>query len=97
MGYYVDPNVKIQFTGQPQDQPGILPSPAARIVTVDFPAGDGGFTVENSNPEPPGPWLYDPAQGHWLARGSNPSGCGEPYSSALFSRPTRWRTTARSC
>lgn len=81
---YVDPNVDVTFSQQPTDQAGILPSTAVNFVTQSFASVDGGFTVINSEPEPPGPWLYDAASGTWTAEGAV-DGCGGPYNSRLNS------------
>ncbi|MBI2929720.1 MAG: immunoglobulin domain-containing protein [Verrucomicrobia bacterium] len=81
---YVDPNTDLQFVKQPTDQPGVLPTPVVDFVNKNFVADDGGFTVENTDPEPPGPWLYDATSGLWAAEGSV-DGCGGPYNSRLTS------------
>lgn len=81
---YVDPNVDVAFTKQPTDQTGILPSTAINFVNQSFASVDGGYTVTNSETEPPGPWLYDAASGTWTAEGSV-DGCGGPYHSRLSS------------
>jgi hypothetical protein len=80
----VDPNVDIQFTKQPVNQAGVLPSPVVEFVAKDFKANDGGFTVENTDPAPPGPWVYDAANGQWSADGSE-SACTVPKNSKLHS------------
>jgi hypothetical protein len=80
----VDANTELQFTKQPTDQPGYLPTPIIDFVNKDFSTGDGGFTVENTEPPPPGPWLYDAGTGMWVADGSV-DGCGGPYNSKLTS------------
>lgn len=81
---YVDPNVDVVFAQQPTDQTGVLPSTAINFVNQSFASVDGGFTVINTDPEPPGPWLYDAASGTWTAEGSV-DGCGGPYDSRLNS------------
>lgn len=50
----------------------------------DFRQGNGGFTVENSTPAPPGPWVYSASLGHWAANGAV-ADCTGPYHSALTS------------
>lgn len=81
---YVDPNIDLQIVAQPTDQPGVLPSAGMEIFARDFNANDGGFTVTNTTPPPPGPWVYDAAKGVWAADGSD-SGCTGPYNSQLNS------------
>jgi hypothetical protein len=81
---YVDPNAELSFVQQPTDQPGALPSPVVDFVTKDFSANDGGFTVENTDPAPPGPWTYDAANGVWTADGGEDA-CTGPYNSRLIS------------
>jgi hypothetical protein len=78
----VDPNVDIQFVKQPTDQQGSLPTPVVDFVTRDFAANDGGFTVENTDPAPPGPWAYTGTE--WSADGGE-SACTGPYNSRLNS------------
>lgn len=84
IGYYLDPNMELKFTEEPADQRGDLPSPGRPVHGKDFAADNGGFTVINTDPEPPGPWLYDAAKGRWVAEGSS-SDCGGPYASDLLS------------
>lgn len=81
---YVDPNTDLTITKQPTDQAGVLPSPVVDFATTNFAADDGGFTVENTDPAPEGPWGYDPTAGEWAAGGS-PDGCGGPFNSKLTS------------
>ncbi|MHC1767937.1 MAG: PA14 domain-containing protein [Verrucomicrobiia bacterium] len=86
---YIDPNTDLRFTAQPTDQPGSLPSAGIEILSKDFNANDGGFTVTNSAEEPPAgwentPWVYDPVGGKWVANGSI-ADCGGPYNSQLNS------------
>jgi hypothetical protein len=76
---YVDPNADVQFVTQPTDQPGVLPTPVVEFVAKDFTANDGGFTVVDSAPAAPGPWIHG-ADG-WTADGG---GAG-PYNSQLNS------------
>ena len=79
---YVDPNAEVEFTKQPTNQEGALSSAATPFVTQAFTSSDGGFSVTNTTPEPPGPWVYDPANGLWSADGSVDE-CGGPYNSRL--------------
>ena len=79
---YVDPNAEVEFTKQPTNQEGALSTSAVNFLTQAFTSSDGGFTVTNTTPEPPGPWVYDPANGIWSADGSV-DGCGGPYNSRL--------------
>lgn len=81
---YVDPNTDIQIAAQPADQPGTLASAGIEILARDFNANDGGFTVTNTTPPPPGPWTYNSAKGVWAAAGGS-SECDGPYNSALDS------------
>ena len=83
-GTYVDPNTQLTITTQPTDQPGVLPSPVVNFVTNNFSLTDGGFTVTNTEPPPPGPFLYDATAGGWVAQGSDDN-CGGPYNSRLTS------------
>jgi hypothetical protein len=81
---YVDPNTDLSFTTQPTDQPGVLPSPVVDFITKNFTNDDGGFTVINTEPPPPGPFLYDATAGQWIANGSEDA-CTGPYNSKLTS------------
>lgn len=81
---YVDPNAEVQFTQQPTDQPATLPTPVVEFATADFTKNDAGFTVENSQPAPPGPWVHNASGGGWSADGAE-SGCTGPYNSRLNS------------
>ena len=54
------------------------------MTIQDFSDNDGGFTVVNTTPAPPGPWVYDAANGQWAASGSTDD-CGGPFNSALNS------------
>ncbi len=81
---YVDPNAEVEFTKQPTNQEGALSTSAVNFLTQAFTSSDGGFTVTNTTPEPPGPWVYDPANGIWSADGSV-ADCGGPYNSRLNS------------
>jgi hypothetical protein len=80
---YVDPNAEIAFKTQPADQPSVPPSTAINFAKVDFAAGDAGFAVTNTTPEPPGPWGYDAGTGTWTATGATDA-CGGPFNSRLF-------------
>ncbi|MFM1941511.1 MAG: hypothetical protein RI897_493 [Verrucomicrobiota bacterium] len=80
----IDPNVDMAFTQQPADQLGILPSTGIEIFAQDFNANDGGFTVVNTDPAPPGPWVYNAANGTWTANGGE-ADCTGPYNSQLNS------------
>jgi hypothetical protein len=84
VGAYLDPNVELAFTQQPTDQVGVLPSAGVEILSEDFNANNGGFTVVNTDPAPPGPWVYDSATGKWVANGGVPD-CTGPYNSQLNS------------
>jgi hypothetical protein len=53
------------------------------MIIQNFSAGNGGFTVENTTPPPPGPWVYDATGGQWVADGSGDS--GGPYNTKLNS------------
>ncbi|MCW5558249.1 MAG: hypothetical protein KIT22_10515, partial [Verrucomicrobiae bacterium] len=81
---YADPNSEVTFTLQPTDEVAQLPSASVAFTNVDFGISDGGFTVTNTDPEPPGPFYYDPSTGTWTADGSV-DGCGGPYNSRLYS------------
>lgn len=83
-GAYLDPNVELDFSQQPTDQVGTLPSAGVEVVAIDFDGNDGGFTVVNTDPAPPGPWGYDSASGKWVANGGE-SDCTGPYNSQLSS------------
>jgi hypothetical protein len=79
---YVDPNADLKFVKQPTDQVGSLPSPVVEFVSKDFTTSDGGFTVVNTDPAPPGPFNY--AGGVWTADGGEDA-CSGPYNSQLVS------------
>lgn len=81
---YVDPNADVVYTTQPADQVGILPGSSTSFITHSFASGDGGFTVVDTDPAPPGPFLYDAGAGVWTADGSG-DGCGGPFNSQLSS------------
>ncbi len=81
---YVDPNADVVYTTQPVDQVGVLPGSSTSFVTQSFASGDGGFTVVDTDPAPPGPFLYDSGAGVWTADGAV-DGCGGPYNSQLSS------------
>lgn len=81
---YVDPNTELAFVRQPTDQVGVLASEGIEIFARDFNANDGGFTVVNTDPAPPGPWVYDAASGRWVAEGGEEA-CTGPYNSRLNS------------
>lgn len=83
---YVDPNVDLTFVTQPTDQVGVLPSTGVEILSEDFNADNGKFTVVNTDPAPPGPWVYDATNGRWTADGSEDA-CTGPYNSLLNSPP----------
>lgn len=87
IGYYLDPNVEVRFTKEPADVYGVRPSTSFALLAKDFAAENGGFTVENTSPAAPGPWLYEPGVGRWVAEGSTPraNGCDGPYASRLNS------------
>ena len=76
---YVDPNADLQFVTQPTDQPGVLPTPVVEFVAKNFATDDGGFTVVDTTPAAPGPWVY--VGDVWTADGG---GAG-PYNSQLNS------------
>jgi hypothetical protein len=80
---YADPNADLQFTKQPTDQPGVVPTPVVDFVTLDFALNDGGFTVQNTDTPPPGPFVYSATVG-WSADGGE-SACSGPYNSKLIS------------
>jgi hypothetical protein len=82
-GTFVDPNIEVTFTTQPADQFGVLPSTGIEVFGRDF-ATDGGFTVANTEPAPPGPWTHDTARGTWVAEGGADD-CGGPFNSQLSS------------
>lgn len=81
---YVDPNADLEFTQPPTDEPATLPRPLVTFASADFTLNDGGYTVENTDPEPPGPWFHDSGRGQWFADGGE-SGCSGPYNSQLIS------------
>lgn len=81
---YVDPNADVVYTTQPANQAGVLPGTSTSFVTHSFASGDGGFTVVDTDPAPPGPFLYDAGTGVWTADGGV-DGCGGPYNSQLSS------------
>lgn len=81
---YVDPNVELQFVKQPTDVAASLPSPVVEFATANFAQNDGGFTAENTDPAPPGPWFHDTGNGQWSADGGE-SACTGPYNSRLNS------------
>lgn len=83
IGTYIDPNADLTWAKEPTDQPAILPSAGALMLSQDFQTNNGGFTVL-SDPAPPGPWVYDSAAGFWAADGSD-DGCKGPYTSRLTS------------
>lgn len=83
-GTFVDPNTDVKITTQPTDQPGVLPSPVLNFATNNFTLNDGGYTVTNTEPPPPGPFVYDAAAGGWVAQGSEDA-CTGPYTSKLTS------------
>ena len=81
---YVDPNVNLAFTTQPTDMPGVLPSTVVEFVNKNFATDDGGFTVENTDPAPLGPFGYDTTAGAWVAAGASQD-CVTPSNSKLTS------------
>ncbi len=81
---YVDPNAEIQFTKAPTDIAATLPTPVVTFATADFTKTDGGYTVENTETAPPGPWTHDAGNGQWSADGGE-SACSGPYNSRLKS------------
>jgi hypothetical protein len=86
LGTYADPNVDVTFVKQPTDEVGVVASTGIEILSQDFNATDGGFTVENTETAPPGPWIYDSTIGKWVADGSEDA-CTGPYNSRLNSPP----------
>ncbi|HVY68538.1 MAG TPA: hypothetical protein VHH73_01330, partial [Verrucomicrobiae bacterium] len=54
------------------------------MIITDFVTTNAGFTVENSTPPPPGPWIYNSTNGLWVADGSEDA-CTGPYNSKLTS------------
>lgn len=78
----VDPNVDMAFAQQPVSQIGTPASTAVEISSQNFSAGDGGYTVINTDPAPPGPWYWNGTT--WLADGGE-SDCTGPYNSQLNS------------
>jgi hypothetical protein len=54
------------------------------LLQQDFGEGDGSFHVVNSDPAPPGPWVYDEGLGQWLGETGNDA-CGTPNYSLLNS------------
>ena len=54
---------------QPKNQTAVLPGVATSFVNKSFATDDGGFTVVNTDPEPPGPFFYDGGSGVWYADG----------------------------
>jgi hypothetical protein len=54
------------------------------MIIQDFSKGAGGFTVTNTTPAPPGPWVYVATNGAWVANGSEDA-CTGPYNSRLNS------------
>ena len=83
---YADPNADLVITKQPTDQVGVIASAGIEVLSETFDTSDGGFTVVDTDPPPPGPWLYDGLAGQWVADGSV-DGCGGPYNSQLSSPP----------
>ena len=81
---YVDPNVELAITKQPIDQTGVMPSTGIEMLSEDFNANDGGYTVVNTETVPQGPWVYDSATGKWVADGGM-DGCTTPSNSQLNS------------
>ena len=81
---YVDPNAEVVYTTQPVNQVGVLPGTSTSFLNHSFASGDGGFTVVDTDPAPPGPFLYDATAGVWTADGSG-DGCGGPFNSQLSS------------
>lgn len=81
----VDPNVDMAFVTQPTDQLGTPASGSVptTIYSQNFAEGDGGFTVVNTDPAPPGPWEYW-SGATWAANGAE-SACSGPYNSQLNS------------
>ncbi len=83
---YSDPNAELAFTQLPENPSRVLPSTSINFASLDFSSTDAGFSVTNTTPEPPGPWVYNPGAGGWVADGAV-SGCGGPYNSRLQSTP----------
>ncbi|MBL9126526.1 MAG: Ig-like domain-containing protein, partial [Verrucomicrobiales bacterium] len=81
---YVDPNTDLAIVRQPTNQPASLPTPVVEFTVADFTKNDGGYTVENTNPAPPGPWGHAAASGGWVAQGGE-TACNGPYNSRLTS------------
>jgi len=83
----------VQFVGAWDDcttasVPGwVIDSVSLQIVPMiiqDFSKNNGGFTVENTTPAPPGPWVYSATAGQWAADGGEDA-CTGPYNSKLTS------------
>ncbi len=81
---YVDPNVELAVTKQPTDQTGVMPSTGIEMLSEDFNANNGGYTVVDTDPAPQGPWVYDSTTGKWVADGGM-DGCTTPSNSQLNS------------
>lgn len=54
------------------------------MIIQDFSKNSGTYVVENTTPAPPGPWVYDSANGQWAADGAEDA-CTGPYNSKLNS------------
>lgn len=80
---YVDPNAEIAIVEQPANQVGVLPSPVVDFATANFATAEGGYTVENTDPAPPGPFSHQASIG-WVADGGE-ANCTGPYNSRLNS------------
>lgn len=74
----------LSITQQPTDEFGTMPADGVPFITHAFATDDGGFTVTNTTPAPPGPWVYD--SGKWTAAGAE-ADCTGPYNSQLISPP----------
>ena len=82
VGTYFDPNTELEWVTQPTDQQGVPVAAGDPFLSEDFTSGDGGFTVVNTDPAPPGPFVYSAADGAWVANGGNDA-CGTPNNSQL--------------
>ena len=69
---------------QPADQLFIIPTGA--LLSENFTAGDGGFTVANEGMPFEGPWTYDPASGSWKSNGQGPE-INRPSATRLTTGP----------
>lgn len=70
LGTFISPvGISLAITQNPSDQVGVASTPGKILLSQNFNADDGGFTVTNSATAPAGPWTYSAVTGRWSANG----------------------------